>query len=112
MNQNNLKLKTSPGYKKKRKKKRKRKKNKFNNRKSKLKNRMKKKIRKTSKFRIKKMKMKNTCILITFRRNKLTQRINKIKTSLMSSQMMKKSSSINLIDKIALRLVQTIVNIS
>ena len=57
------------------------------------------------------MKMKNICILTTLRRSQLMQNIRKTKTNLINSQTMKKSSSINPIDKIVLKLVQTIVNI-
>ena len=117
MNQNSPKFKSNLRRKKTRKKKRRRKKNnKFSNRKnnSKFKNKnlkKKKKIRKISKFRTKMMKMKNICILTTLRRSQLMQSIRKTKTNLINSQTMKKSSSINPIDKIVLKLVQTIVNI-
>lgn len=117
MNQNSPKFKSNLRRKKTRKKKRRRKKNnKFSNRKnnSKFKNKnlkKKKKIRKISKFRTKMMKMKNICILTTLRRSQLMQSIRKTKTNLINSQTMKKSSNINPIDKIVLKLVQTIVNI-
>ena len=117
MNQNSPKFKSNLRRKKTRKKKRRRKKNnKFSNRKnnSKFKNKnlkKKKKIRKISKFRTKMMKMKNICILTTLRRSQLMQNIRKTKTNLINSQTMKKSSNINPIDKIVLKLVQTIVNI-